>query len=255
MKKIVINKDDIELLYSFLGIGPFLKAKFVFLGNEFGLSSKSINDLLNIIKNKIRNNDITYINKAFILDYINDSSSIKSIFVQFCSRLLLALETKDERWFGELSKLGKISLNNYILNKLHKENSCIINLRPLPRPTERQWIYENINEKDYMKKFNYILKNYKGDNLSNERLINFNIFLNKVQNAVKICSGNKENKKYFFLQLNKILNENKYQFELIDDFYIDKINKIIISNYFDNRSGIKLNGLNKLYHKILELNE
>jgi hypothetical protein len=81
MKKINLNNDDIELLYSFLGIGSFLKAEFVFLGNEFGLSSKSIYDLLNIIKTKIRNNEITYINKSFILNYINDSSSVKSTFV------------------------------------------------------------------------------------------------------------------------------------------------------------------------------
>jgi hypothetical protein len=120
-------------------------------------------------------------------------------------------------------------------------------------PTERQWIYENIDEKTYLKNFNYTLKNYKCNILSNERLINFNYFLNKVQNSIKICSGYKENKKSFFLQLNKILKKDKYQFEHVNDFYIDKNNKIIISNYFDNRSGIKLEGLNKLYKHIIEL--
>jgi hypothetical protein len=134
------------------------------------------------------------------------------------------------------------------MTRFCKENTCVFNLRPLPRPTERVWPYSNIDENEYIKNWNFVTKRPRSDDYKDIRMTSFKTGFEQIKGTIIIGIGDKENKKAFF--------ETMYncQFEKLDfiNSYYNKEHKIILSNYFDNKQGIKLSGLRNLYDFIIQ---
>jgi hypothetical protein len=138
-----------------------------------------------------------FTNGGFVLNNISDLP-VSSIFLQFIARFMLAIEHSDEKWFGSLSGSGVSLLNNYILNRFNQEDTCVFNLRPLPRPTERLWPYENIGQKDYIKNYNFLLKKPSSDSFKEIRINSLKNGFKQIDGSLVIGIGDKENKRAFF---------------------------------------------------------
>jgi hypothetical protein len=262
-----LSKEQYELLNAYIGQGNFTSAHYVFFGNEFGLSeSATILTYLTRIKSYILKNNIYVLNdkweNGFMLTEA-DCAPVKSIFIQFISRLILALESNNDKWFNKLSIEDKLILNYYIEKRLNREDECIINLRPLPRSTERVWPYDNISQKDYIKTYNFLLKNGLSESLrihcdQKSTLVNHlgftrteilqKLFKN-LDNKILIGIGDKRNKRKFI--------ESIYPdiiFKEQNKMFISHKPKIILSDYFDNKNGIGLEGLHNVFKIIKKLN-
>ena len=136
---------------------------------------------------------------------------------------------------------------------MSEKNISLINLRPLPRPTQDTWAYSNINKKDYNRKWNFNLKRHQMTPDVIKRSEGIKDFILKSPDSIIIGVGEKELKKNFLL---KIFND--IEFHKINlgshEIYYQPNYKIILSNYFNSRNGIKLQGLKELYSYILQLN-
>jgi len=243
MSSIVINKLDYSVLNSYIGQGK-PDASLVFFGNEPGTSGKNITETIEHLKN----NSYHQVGTGFLLkeSYTHPTTSD---FARFISRLCLGLKYKDERWFNELSPLGKIAINEHILKPISEKNICLINLRPLPRPTESTWTYSNIDKKDYLRKYNFTLKKHYSDKDKEDRLNIFKTFFSINTKSLIIGIGDKENKKRFFEYIYPDIKFHEADLNHISIYFNIK-HKIILSNYFNNRNGIKIKGLKDLYHFI-----
>jgi hypothetical protein len=248
MKTHLSNKQY-QLLNAYIGQGNFTSAHYVFFGNEFGLSeSATILTYINRIKSYILKDNIYVLNdkweNGFMLTEA-DCAPIKSIFIQFISRLILTLESNDDKWFNKLNIDDKLILNTYIEKRLNREDACIINLRPLPRSTERVWPYDNISQKDYIKSYNFLLKNHQ----TNFRIEILQKLFKDLDNKILIGIGDKRNKRKFIESIypNIIFKEQ-------NKLFISYKPKIILSDYFDNKNGIGLNGLHEIFKIIKKLN-
>ena len=168
-----LNPSDKVLLYNLLGHGNLQTSRVLFLGNEFGLASTTLERYLEELRNLVKNNQVNLIGKNYwdgFLFNTNGEAPVSSVFVQFISRLMLALRENNEEWFYTLSFADKIKLNNYILTEFHKKESSTINIRPLPQSNESTWVYDNINQKEYYKDFNFYLDKHQRDVFSEERI-------------------------------------------------------------------------------------
>lgn len=264
-----LSSEQYKIFESYIGQGNFNSAQYVFFGNEFGLSeSANIFTYLTRIKSYLLRDNIHVLNdkweNGFMLPEA-DCAPIKSVFIQFISRLILALESNDDKWFNKLNTEEKLILNNYIEKRLNREDACIINLRPLPRSTERVWSYDNISQKDYIRSYNFLLKNTSNvshvihydqkdtlmDNiLFTNRILILQKLLQNLDNKILIGIGDKRNKRKFIetIYSNIVFKEQ-------NDLYISYKPKIILCNYFDNKNGIGLNGLKNVFKIIQKLSK
>jgi hypothetical protein len=249
----ILNKEQLLWLYRSIGQGPIDLASIIIFANEFGAArgrgntESSINQFINEFKTR----KLLKIDEGFtVLDI--DSPPVSSIFLQYVSRLSLALKFKDERFFDELSEEGKAFLNNYIMNSLYRENTGVINYRPLLQPTEDKWPYENISESSYKRLFDFTLKNKKENALKNFRVkILKAAFDMTKKECVIIGSGDQTNKKYFFQYIYPTIQFKEINLsENYNVYYSDNLGKhIILSKYFDNRT-LGLFNLKLLYQFI-----
>ena len=233
----ILTSEQYRLLSSYIGYGVVNKPLICFFGNESGCAPMKIDDYLPMFFKNLETM------KNNTLDDIYDLP-VSSIFLQFIARLMLAIEHKDEKWFGELTGPGKAFINNYIMTRFSKEDTCVFNLRPLPRPTERVWPYENINEKEYYKNWNFLTKTSRSDEFKDLRMNIFKEKFAQLNETLIIGVGDKENKKAFFEKIYDC------EFTQFSNFYYNSQHKIILSNYFDFKHGIKLTGLQTLYRFI-----
>jgi len=127
----VLNDDDYKLLSSYVGYGVIEHPLICFLGNESGTGGMSVDNYIPKFINNLNTWETNQFKKdkldGFVLKTINDLP-VSSIFLQFISRLMLGIECHNEQWFYSLSGSGKAFLNNYIINRFAKENTCIFNL-------------------------------------------------------------------------------------------------------------------------------
>jgi hypothetical protein len=232
------------LLHQYIGYGFLEKSSVIFFGNEFGTAGTPFDD--------VRNNFLETTNfDNYLINPKYFSPSIKSFFLQFVSRFMLAKESNNLIWLDEkLSKENNLILNDYIINKLYKEDSCVVNLRPLPRPSERVWIYENINQKDYLKQWKFNNKITLSEFTKIRLEILKDTFINSVDKLI-IGIGDKESKKKFFEYIYKDI---KFEEIILGKhlIYFNKERKIYLSNYFDYRCSIGLNGLKMLYEFVFQ---
>lgn len=246
MNLIDINNEEYSLLNKYIGQGNLNKC-LVFFGNEPGVSGAGVKQTLKFLTEMEKEP----IGDGFMLKEPY-SYPTTSDFARFISRLCLGLQYKDDRWFSNLSALGKVTLNEHILAPNNKKHHSLINLRPLPRPTEDTWEYSNIDKKDYLRKWNFTLKGHYIDKEKEDRIDILKYFFDNRLGLV-IGVGDKKNKKMFF---EKIYPNIKFHTAELNNhcIYFNLEHKIILSNYFNNRNGIKLVGLKDLYEFIISRN-
>lgn len=257
MNSIDISKDskEYQILNTYLGQGR-PDASLVFFGNEPGTAALGVEDTIKYLEKAERINifgrKLEEVEKSDNLGYFIETSYSKpttSEFVRFISRLTLAIKHKDPRFLGELTSKGTVAINEHICKPNSEKDICLVNLRPLPRPTQDTWEYPNINRKEYNKSFNYTLKRHRSDYIDCFRVDSLHKFFRKT-NAVIIGVGEKNNKRAFF--------EKQYPFPEFHTAELDTIkvffnieHKIVLADYFNSRNGIKLQGLQELYNFLL----
>jgi len=239
MKSIAINKEDYNLLNQYIGQGK-LNASLVFFGIEPGMAGTGWTDTLKFLKEEPHYE----IGSGFLLKE-SYSKPTSSDFVIFTTMLYLALKNKDDKWVKDLDTLEKVEINKYINMSVQEKDVCLVNLRPLPRPTQDTWVYPDIDVKGYNRLWNFMLKGHHSDSSKEVRLSVFKQFFDE-RTGLVIGIGEKENKKKFF---ETIYPDIIFHKSILDNhtIYFDPIRKIILSDYFNNRNGIKVAGLNDLY--------
>jgi len=242
MNSIDISKEEYSLLNRYIGQGWF-SDPLVFFGNEPGTSGLGVKDTIKHLETCPK----SPVSTGFLIgeSYAHPTTSD---FARYISRLCLGLEHKDKRWFGELSPSGTAAVNDAIMKTQDKRTHTLINLRPLPRPTQDTWEYSNINKKDYLRKWNFMLKGHYSDLEKEERLKIFRCFFAQ-RTGIVIGVGEKENKKAFFKAIYPPLEFSKADLDT-HTIYFNTHYRIILSDYFNNRNGIKLQGLLELYNFI-----
>ena len=245
-KSIDISKEQYSLLNRYIGQGD-LDSPVTFFGNEPGTSGPDISETLKFIENNPR----IEVGSGFMLKeaYAHPTTSD---FARFISRLCLGIRYKDDRWFDNLSSLGKVTLAEHIMAPACIKHHSLVNLRPLPRPSENSWDYSNINKKDYLRKWNFTLKGHYSDPEKEERISILKEFFD-ARTGVVIGVGDRHNKKEFFELLYPEIIFHKAELDN-HNVYFSIEHKIILSNYFNNRNGIKLSGLKDLYYFITSRN-
>ena len=245
MKSIDISKDSQEyhILNTYLGQGR-LDASLVFFGNEPGTSGSGVKDTIEYLKEAEKFN----ISNGYLIE-TTYSTPISSEFTRFISRLTLALKNKELRFLGELSQPGKVKINEHVCKPNVEKDICLVNLRPLPRPTQDTWDYPNINKKGYLKSFNYTLKRHSSDYIDCFRADALQKFFHRTD-ALIIGVGEKKNKRAFFEKQYPFV---KFHTANLDHttIYFNLKEKIILCDYFNTRNGVKLSGLTDIYNFII----
>jgi hypothetical protein len=256
---IAISDEEKTLLYNYLGQGTDDK-KLIIFGNEPGLAG--VEDLSEMI-NSIRKIEKVYWKTS---PWNSDAESpfllresfahpTTSEFARFVSRLELAVMHRDSRFLGELSAQGQIAINEHIFKSISEKHSSLINLRPLPRPTQDTWIYSNIDKKEYNKEWNFGLKRHYITPEGAKRAQAIKRFIdspNRYRNeGILLGVGEKEHKKIFLESLFKEYDPF-IRISLDSHFiYFHSFLNIVLCDYFNSRNGIKLRGLHELYNFLL----
>jgi len=244
MKNLIdISKEEYLLLNRYIGQGK-LNASLVFFGNEPGISGLGIPDTLNFLKKE----EHTPINSGFLLKE-SYSKPTSSEFVNFMTKLYLALKDKDITWFDDLTLEKKSIFDEHNKKSLSEKDICLVNLRPLPRATQDTWVYSNIKEKGYHRLWNFHLKGHYSDPEREIRLETFKEFF-RTRTGLVIGIGDKENKKKFFEKIYPGIQFIKSDLST-HSIYFDTKHRIILSNYFNSRNGIKMSGLRELYEFLI----
>jgi len=241
------------LLYNNLGHGNLNTSRIIFLGNEPGLAASTAEQFVENLKTKVETNSVNLIGETWRDGFLlktEGEAPVTSVFVQFIARLMMALREKEEYWFYNLTFADRIKLNNYILTEFHKTESSTVNIRPLPRPTEDLWIYQNVSEKGYKKEFDFSIQGYERGVAPYERFMKIKKVLELSNREIIIGVGDKRNKELFFKYLYPDIEFKELIFSPHRPFLWNKEKNIVLSDYFDNRSGIKLEGLRILYQII-----
>jgi len=251
----ILTTEQILLLNRCVAQGPIDKASVVIFGNEFGTAGGE-GDTERCVKrfiNEFKTRKLLQIGEGFSTIDI-DPPPVNSTFLQFIARLMLALKYKDDRFFEELTPEGKIFLNNYIMNSLYREDTAIVNLKPYPQHTERHWDYSNIDEKVYYKQYNFMHRNHLSDQYKEIRIKAMKEAFDLAKTALIIGSGDKENKRAFLQTIYPEIEFAEYKLNETAKIYFSRYPKIILSNYYDHRSGIRLSGLKSIYEFIVKSN-
>ena len=240
-----------KLLFRCVGGGPIDKAKIVVFGNELGCAEAGGNTEATIAKfsKDWTSHPVLELGNGFVPLHIG-TLPVNSVFLQCISRLALAMRYKDDRFFDSLTGEGRAFLNKYILEELYRTETAVINLRPLPRSTEKVWDYTNINENRYQNMFNFTLLVAPDSPWKQLRLSVLKEAFKKAQNALILGSGDRHNKKEFL----KLMYEDiKFESKTLENniqIYVSYKPKVILSNYFSPYTGLGLDGMKILYHFI-----
>ena len=252
----ILTNEQIELFTKCIGLGPADKASVIIFANEFGTSGGGGGTQACVSKfmGEFETRKLLQIGEGFTIIDI-DPPPVSSTFLQFVSRLMLALKHQDDRFFDELTIQGRLVLNDYIMNHLYREDSVMLNIRPYPQPSEDTWCYDNIDRIGYHNNYNFSLRGHRDDKFRDIRLSILKEAF-RISNGLILGSGDKENKKYFFQTIYPTIQF--HELKLSDSYKIYYSNnlekKIILSNYFDNRT-IGLSNFKKLFHFIVDFNK
>ena len=248
----ILTLDQIRLLTKCVGGGPINKASIVIFGNELGTAEGgNVERSIEKFEHDWTTGERIILNTGFVSLNIG-TPPVNSTFLQFISRLALAIRHKDSRFLETLTPSGKAFVNDYIMHELDRTETAIINLRPLPQSTERHWHYLNVGEKDYYKQYNFTLRRKPYDSYSHLRVRAIKAGFDLAKNALILGAGDKNNKRAFFQHIYPDIKFEEIELNEKLKIYVSKYPKIILSNYYDNRNGIRLSGLQEIYKYIID---
>jgi len=240
MKNLIdISKEEYSLLNRYIGQGK-INASLIFFGNEPGTSE---GDIIHTIKS-LQEDEHTDLGSGFLLNE-GYSKPTRSEFVNFMSKLYLACKDKDINWLYDLSPEYNKKLINHNNLPLSEKDMCLLNLRPIPRATEDTWEYSGIDVKGYHRLWNFHLKGHYSDPEQQLRLKTFEVVFKK-RTGLVIGIGDKANKRKFFEKIYPDIQFIKSDLPT-HTIYFDTKYKIVLSDYFNSRNGIKMSGLRELY--------
>ena len=220
----ILTTKEQEILIKHIGGGPIKTASILVFGNELGTAQGHTAQ--------------TFINEELTTIPLNSS------FLQFISRMALACRFNDDTYYDKLNVYQNTLLYHYMQYELYKTDTAIINLRPLPRGTGKTWPYENINEKEYYKQYNYNQSRSSCDTLRTSILKEA---FNEVTGLI-LGAGDKHNKKAFFEYIYPTIKFENIKLESGLQIFVCYQPKIILSNYYSSFRGIGLSGLKEIYH-------
>lgn len=211
------------------------------------------------------------------IDYIY-KPAFRSRFLQFISRLVLSLEEEKENMgihfnYNDKIELGKIRdlIKNYGLFSQRKGiKTALVDWRPLPRLNEKEkgpkWPFSGkIEEQLYLNAFRY----KKTDEYHESLRVKRENILKKVfarhKKFILVSVGEKDYKKLvlenvlvdmngnkpFFVKLN-LGNTNKEMYYAKMEME-NRILNIFITDFFNDQSGIRLEGLKALAYEIRDV--
>ena len=190
--------------------------------------------------------------KEFIHKSNSEQGRIHSPFLQFISRIVRALEGVPGDWFAPKDQCDvweEIKNGHF-----YSESAQLVDIRPLPRPNESVWPYDNIHERNYLNGF----KNLKSKDKFVQELINQKIQsiqeqIRSYKNLRHIIAPGAATMKKEFLEL--VFPEMKFNAIEIRTsrktmtYYVGNTGKIkvVVCPFFDSKNGIGYEGLERVF--------
>jgi len=265
-----ISKEQLSKLNNFVGSGDFINANIIFFGNEEGLGSLELKEAIKRRCNLHDKEDTPRLsnNIFYRKNWEIEEKAVNSSMLQFQSRILLFLNNQNGNWFLKKDEEPILfqQIKEYQRAQLYRESisykfkSALIDLRPLPRFTEKEWPYANINRSEYLKAFQFKRENGIAEDLlklKNQRAQNIKTVFDSSKKAKVIVGiGDKHSKRNLFEQLynayfTNIIEGKCFQSQIKHN---GKALNIILSNFFDYRSlGLEnLKELSQIIRKCIE---
>lgn len=247
----ILTNGQMKLLFRCVGGGPIDKAKIVMFGNELGTAEGggSTETTIESFKKDWTSYPVLKVGPGFVTTHIG-TLPVNSVFLQGVSRMALAIRHKESRFFNVLTGEGRAVLNKYILEELYRTETSVINLRPLPRSTERHWDYENIDENRYQSLFNFTLSRTQESPWKDLRITVLKEAFKLAKNSLILGAGDRHNKKAFLTLVYPGIKFKSIKLENNIQIYVSDNPRIILSNYYSPYTGLGLDGLKILYEYI-----
>jgi len=247
-----LTDQQLDVLFRCVGGGPIDRASLVFFGNELG-TAETGNTETSVLKfvhdwttgPKIR------VGEGFVT-LGTGAMPVSSVFLRLASRMALAIKHKDDRFLGTLSGEGKAFLNAYIAEELYRTGTACVDLRPLPQSTEECWEYGNVDRKAYQKMFNFRLKKQAGGKWRDLRVSALKAAFEAARGALVLGCGERHNKRAFF---ETTFPGTKFEDVRLGDgteMHVSRSPRIVLSNFYSHRNGVKLSGLRSIYQYLSE---
>ena len=253
---IKLSPSLLDLLLSHYGYGIGNEhpnqVKIIVIGNESGTGGRDTEEYVHRLFNNVSDEPSSVKAK---------SPQRKSTFLQFINRLRLYSEAKDVKWFSYKHQLSSIDyeriLGESCLSNSETHSTCfhLLDIRPLPRPRESSPLpYKDLDAKKYLKAFNTFDVNHPtyGSWVVKRR----EKLLAKIDSfdslTTIIAAGNISMKMAF---LSGLYPEAQFKLHTLSSgkpCYIAEVIsnnrkiKLLATHFFDNQSGIKLQGLKEV---------
>jgi len=225
-----------------IGIEQPDQVQTLVIGNESGIGNASnVEEFIKHLEGK------EFLNKSN-----SENGRIHSPFLQFISRIVRALEGKQGKWFAPKDQCDvweEIKNGHF-----YSESAQLVDIRPLPRPNESVWPYDNIHERNYLNGF----KNLKSKDKFVQQLINKKVQsiqeqIRSYKNLKHIIAPGAATMKKKFLEL--VFPEMKFTAIEVKissktmTYYVGSTGKIkvVVSPFFDSKNGIGYKGLEKVF--------
>jgi alpha-L-arabinofuranosidase len=241
-----ISSEQLKTLMNHRGYGVGNedpdKVRILIVGNESGIGNASnVEEFIKDLEGK-----------AFLKKRNSENGRIHSLFLQFTSRIVRALEGKSGNWFAPKDQCDV--WEEIVNNHFYSETAQLVDIRPLPRPNESMWPYKNIQERNYLNGF----KNLKSKDEFVQKLINQKV--QSIQEQIRsyknlkyiIAPGAASMKKKFLelvfpeMQFTGIEIKTSKKTMIYHICENQKI-KILVCPFFDSKNGIGYEGLLSAY--------
>jgi hypothetical protein len=218
------------------------KVKTLIIGNESGIGNASnVEEFIKHLEGR-----------EFIKKGNSEKGSIHSPFLQFIARIVRALEGKSGKCFAPKDQCDV--WEEIVNNEFYSESAQLVDIRPLPRPTESVWPYENIHERNYLNGF----KNLKSKDEFVQKLINQKVQsiqeqIHSYKNLKHIIAPGAATMKKKFLELvfpgMKFTAIEVRTSRKTMTYYVGNTAKIkvVVCPFFDSKNGIGYEGLERVF--------
>ncbi len=241
-----ISSEQLKTLLNHRGYGVGEqdpdKVQTLIIGNESGIGNASnVEEYLKHLEGK-----------DFIKKRNSEHGRIHSPFLQFISRIVQALENKSGKWFA--AKYQCDVWEEIVNNHFYSETAQLVDVRPLPRPNESVWPFENIQEGKYLNGFNNLQsKDEFVQELINQKVYAIQEQIRSYKNLKHIIAPGAATMKKKFLEL--VFPEMKFSAIEVKTskktmtYYLGETGKIkiIVCPFFDSKNGIGYEGLERVF--------